>query len=424
MKLFGFEIKKPSPGEVRLKAASQNIDPITGDKIEPWWRNISSGLREINPQLFEKQLKTASKLWLLSPEAKRVIESKKNLILGDGIKIVADEEKTQEVIDAFWNDPVNRWGLKQFSRVRELFLYGEQIYPVVVEDYVIRLGYVDPLLVKDIKYHELNQEIPEEVEIGLGAGDSKTFRVINTLFSDYDNLEDTCFYFAVNKLTGMKRGVSDLMVLMDTLEKFDQSMENELERGELLKNFIWDVTLQGMNDQEIEEWLRKQSIPKPGSIRAHNELVEWKDVTPDLKAAFNEKLIDEIRNRIAVGSGLPKHWLAGIMDVNRATAKDMSEQAYKNMKEAQGYVREMFKTMIDVQIEVAITKRKLPDEEKYRKYSIVMPELEEEKFEEAGNVIMQLTNAITMAVNMNFIDEERGAKLFQYVLKKFGLWIE
>ena len=424
MKLFGFEIKKPSPGEVRLKAASQNIDPITGDKIEPWWRNISSGLREINPQLFEKQLKTASKLWLLSPEAKRVIESKKNLILGDGIKIVADEEKTQEVIDAFWNDPVNRWGLKQFSRVRELFLYGEQIYPVVVEDYVIRLGYVDPLLVKDIKYHKLNQEIPEEVEIGLGAGDSKTFRVINTLFSDYDNLEDTCFYFAVNKLTGMKRGVSDLMVLMDTLEKFDQSMENELERGELLKNFIWDVTLQGMNDQEIEEWLRKQSIPKPGSIRAHNELVEWKDVTPDLKAAFNEKLIDEIRNRIAVGSGLPKHWLAGIMDVNRATAKDMSEQAYKNMKEAQGYVREMFKTMIDVQIEVAITKRKLPDEEKYRKYSIVMPELEEEKFEEAGNVIMQLTNAITMAVNMNFIDEERGAKLFQYVLKKFGLWIE
>ena len=424
MKLFGFEIKKPSPGEVRLKAASQNIDPITGDKIEPWWRNISSGLREINPQLFEKQLKTASKLWLLSPEAKRVIESKKNLILGDGIKIVADEEKTQEVIDAFWNDPVNRWGLKQFSRVRELFLYGEQIYPVVVEDYVIRLGYVDPLLVKDIKYHKLNQEIPEEVEIGLGAGDSKTFRVINTLFSDYDNLEDTCFYFAVNKLTGMKRGVSDLMVLMDTLEKFDQSMENELERGELLKNFIWDVTLQGMNDQEIEEWLRKQSIPKPGSIRAHNELVEWKDVTPDLKAAFNEKLIDEIRNRIAVGSGLPKHWLAGIMDVNRATAKDMSEQAYKNMKEAQGYVREMFRTMIDVQIEVAITKRKLPDEEKYRKYSIVMPELEEEKFEEAGNVIMQLTNAITMAVNMNFIDEERGAKLFQYVLKKFGLWIE
>ena len=424
MKLFGFEIKKPSPGEVRLKAASQNIDPITGDKIEPWWRNISSGLREINPQLFEKQLKTASKLWLLSPEAKRVIESKKNLILGDGIKIVADEEKTQEVIDAFWNDPVNRWGLKQFSRVRELFLYGEQIYPVVVEDYVIRLGYVDPLLVKDIKYHKLNQEIPEEVEIGLGAGDSKTFRVINTLFSDYDNLEDTCFYFAVNKLTGMKRGVSDLMVLMDTLEKFDQSMENELERGDLLKNFIWDVTLQGMNDQEIEEWLRKQSIPKPGSIRAHNELVEWKDVTPDLKAAFNEKLIDEIRNRIAVGSGLPKHWLAGIMDVNRATAKDMSEQAYKNMKEAQGYVREMFKTMIDVQIEVAITKRKLPDEEKYRKYSIVMPELEEEKFEEAGNVIMQLTNAITMAVNMNFIDEERGAKLFQYVLKKFGLWIE
>ena len=424
MKLFGFEIKKPSPGEVRLKAASQNIDPITGDKIEPWWRNISSGLREINPQLFEKQLKTASKLWLLSPEAKRVIESKKNLILGDGIKIVADEEKTQEVIDAFWNDPVNRWGLKQFSRVRELFLYGEQIYPVVVEDYVIRLGYVDPLLVKDIKYHELNQEIPEEVEIGLGAGDSKTFRVINTLFSDYDNLENTCFYFAVNKLTGMKRGISDLMVLMDTLEKFDQSMENELERGELLKNFIWDVTLQGMNDQEIEAWLRKQSIPKPGSIRAHNELVEWKDVTPDLKAAFNEKLIDEIRNRIAVGSGLPKHWLAGIMDVNRATAKDMSEQAYKNMKEAQGYVREMFRTMIDVQIEVAITKRKLPDEEKYRKYSIVMPELEEEKFEEAGNVIMQLTNAITMAVNMNFIDEERGAKLFQYVLKKFGLWIE
>jgi len=424
MKLFGFEIKKPSPGEVRLKAASQNIDPITGDKIEPWWRNISSGLREINPQLFEKQLKTASKLWLLSPEAKRVIESKKNLILGDGIKIVADEEKTQEVIDAFWNDPVNRWGLKQFSRVRELFLYGEQIYPVVVEDYVIRLGYVDPLLVKDIKYHKLNQEIPEEVEIGLGAGDSKTFRVINTLFSDYDNLEDTCFYFAVNKLTGMKRGVSDLMVLMDTLEEFNRSMENELERGELLKNFIWDVTLQGMNDQEIEEWLRKQSIPKPGSIRAHNELVEWKDVTPDLKAAFNEKLIDEIRNRIAVGSGLPKHWLAGIMDVNRATAKDMSEQAYKNMKEAQGYVREMFKTMIDVQIEVAITKRKLPDEEKYRKYSIVMPELEEEKFEEAGNVIMQLTNAITMAVNMNFIDEERGAKLFQYVLKKFGLWIE
>src|SRR6185369_3726478 len=104
-------------------------------------------------------------------------------------------------------------------------------------------------------------------------------------------------------------GRSDFEPLADYIDGYDQAVFNDLERVQLMLNFIWDVKLTGKSEPEIETWLDKQSAPGPGSIRAHNENAEWDAVAPDLKLTETGKFSKAIRNDALGGAGLGPFFL-------------------------------------------------------------------------------------------------------------------
>jgi hypothetical protein len=73
----------------------------------------------------------------------------------------ADEEN-QKALDRFWKDPINEMAIKLPKKARELAMFGEQLWPVFVneEDGMVRLGYIDPKIIDIVVTDPDNREQP------------------------------------------------------------------------------------------------------------------------------------------------------------------------------------------------------------------------------------------------------------------------
>jgi hypothetical protein len=211
------------------------------DNVLNGFRRLSKTQNERDLMPLEQQRMTEIALFLYdsNPLAKRIIDLVNCFVTGDGFSFNAKHHKTLDVLNRFWNDPVNDWPLKQLNRFRELSLLGEQLWPVAVRrtDGRVRMSYVDPANIEEIIPDPYNPEIMRTAEITQGyhpdaAMDLPSrFSLINIderyLSPSYGKLTFFpepygAFYFAINKPSNATRGRSDLITVFDWLDLYDQ----------------------------------------------------------------------------------------------------------------------------------------------------------------------------------------------------------
>ncbi len=298
--------------------------PVIGNiDTDDWqYRKLQTNKKDLPAYAHERQLRIAFYMYLSNPLAYRILETTKDFIVGDGIEWEAPDPKIDKIIHKFWNNPVNNFNAKQYIKVLELCLYGELIQPTFVStDGSIELGYVDPINVVDVITDDDNVEKMLKVRYRVGKN-MQTKSIINVLPGSHKKypglLDGECFYFALNKVSNMTRGHSDLLAMIDWLDNYDQFLFNQMDRANFLNQFIWDVKLEGQTDEQIKKWINQQRQPKAGSIRAHNEGVEWNAVAPDLKASDIRGHADLALIQILGGAGLPPHWFSVGSGTNKA----------------------------------------------------------------------------------------------------------
>lgn len=318
---------------------------VSIDADEANWRKLSGDEgRDLSPLTQSRQLELAAYLWATNPLANRLIELPVAYLLAEGVQLKVADEEAQTWLDAFWRDPINRMSMKLPKKVRELALYGEQCWPVFVNSITghMRLGYLDPAQIEKVVTDPDNIEQP----IGIVArttrrGRTRRYRVITggpesvftartqeirKTFTDGD-----CFFFVVNDLSNATRGHSDLLPVIDWLDLYDQALYGEAERWDLLRSFIWDVTLKGATEETVKARASEIDVPTSGGVRVHNDSETWAAVTPDIQAANGAEASRLFRNHILGGMSIPEHWYGGGGDVNRNTASSMDETTEKVM---------------------------------------------------------------------------------------------
>ena len=393
------------------------IDPDEGK-----WRPLSRGERDLSPVNHERALKLAYYLYETNPIAHRIIEITKDFVVGEGIRFSSPDPEVQRVLNEFWHDPVNLWDLKQHQKALELSLYGEQCYPVFVNpiDGHVRLGYIDPLEIKDVITDPENCEVVREVVLFAGE------RRLKVIGEDEDSglLAGECFYFAINKVSNAKRGRSDLLCLIDWIDLYDKFLFSRAERAHLLNAFVWDVTLSGMNEAQIQKWLQANtSPPKPGSIRAHNEKVEWKTVAPNLASHDATHEARLLRNQILGGAGLPEHWFAEGGEVTRATAAEMGEPTIKRLTSRQRYFKHMIEFIFRFVLDQARQAGVLTERNRLE-FSITVPEISVRDMTRASASLNQVAQSLALAEDRGWIDKEGAKKLFSLVASHLGVETE
>lgn len=336
-----------------IEAAGKTIDDEDG------WRRLTGDVnRGLNPMTQSRMQELAVYLWRTNVLANRLVELPVAYLLAEGVKLTVSDPDAQEWLTSFWRDPINNMDIKLPKKVRELALYGEQCWPVFVNEHNgdVRLGYLDPGLIETVVTDPENTEQPIGIVVRRDKkGKQRRFKVIvngpENVFStrtqdirtSFDDGE--CFYFTVNDLSNASRGHSDLLAQMDWLDGYDHALFGELERWDFLRAYVWDVTLKGATPDEVNKRAGEITAPKPGSVRVHNDSEEWDAVTPDLKSVDSDSFARLFRNQILGGGTIPEHWFGGGGDVNRATASEMGEPTYKILSMRQKYLGYMLVTV-------------------------------------------------------------------------------
>ena len=349
----------PDPGQPVREAAFREAYGETIDADEDQWRRLTGdSTRDLSPMTQAKMQKIAHYLWEQNLLANRLIELPVAYLLAEGVKLTVKDEENQKTLDRFWKDPINEMALKLPKKVREMAIFGEQVWPAFVNEHdgMVRLGYLDPALIATVVKDPDN---PEQT-IGIVAmknkkGVARRYRAIingpedvftartqaiREKFADGD-----AFYFPINDLSSGTRGRSDLLSQADWMDGYDQFLWGELSRYDLLRSFLWDVTLKGASPDEVKTRSREISAPKPASVRVHNDSETWQDVTPDLKAVDTEAGARLFRNHVLGGATMPEHWFGGGGDVNRAVGAEMSEPTIKMYAMRQQYWKHILESL-------------------------------------------------------------------------------
>jgi hypothetical protein len=419
------------------QVSSKGVDP-DDDK----WRGLLKSRRDLMPIDQDRMIEIANYLVRQNLLGARISSCRRDFVIGDGIKYEADAPEIQKLLDAFWKDPVNNFDEFQFEITEYLGINGETFLPAYKNKYSgqVQLGWIDPFEVQDVIADTQNRRVMRKVILkdGAGAGTSsqdafaqkKEYQVIN-VEQDPDSPEvnyrtGEIFHFRTNCAPDGTRGRSDFEAAADQIDAYDQSTWSDIERKDLVGRFIWDVLLKGFNKAQIDEWLREQAEPGNGSIRAHNEEVEWDAVTPDLKLTDSRVHTDGIRKDALGGMGLSDTFFGRTEDANKASAEAMDMPILKSLQSRQRKIRAIFCELADYVIDQkaladSTFKGQLESGQIKRAFKVITPEISSKDVSRVGAVVAQFVTAIEVLMDRKLITPETAAKIVATFLQQFSI---
>lgn len=426
--MFGFKKKQSAEKfveSVGISVEEEGFTKLTGNKD----RSLSSLTQERMQEL-------AVFLWKSNPLANRIIELPLVYLLAEGVTMNVQDETAQQWLNEFWNDPINQMDIKLPKKVREMSLFGEQCWPVFKNptNGAVRLGYLDPGLIKEVKTDPDNTEQPIGVVTkALGRKrKSKKYRIIvpgseNIFGEEAKKIREEfndgeCFYFNINALSSSSRGLSDLLATMDWLDLYDKALFGEVERWDALRSFIWDVTLRGATEETVKKRASEIEVPSSGGVRVHNDAETWQAVTPDLQAANGAENARTVRNHILGGSTLPEHWYGGGGDVNRSTADEMGEPTFKTFKFRQTEWKHILETVCFYAVYSRLEKTgNIPEDLRNYRPVAQFPELTHRDTSVYAAALQQTVVAVGIAVEKSMMTEETAVAVIGSMISRIGI---
>ncbi|MBN1495931.1 MAG: hypothetical protein JXA07_04125 [Spirochaetes bacterium] len=412
--------------------------PITADydKKGEGYRPLTgqSNLRDLLSTSHERMIEVAYWMYDNSAMTRRLAHMDRGFLFDGRVTITADDGYVQEVIDAFWHDEDNCMDLSFPEYAMWLSLLGSQLWPVEINKINghVRLLYIDPADIKEIHVSRADTRQIQRVDLKdslLTGRIGKKYAVIrkdyNTISKTYGRLVGDAFYFAINKPPNAAYGRSDYLTLFDWIDSEERHGFNILERSEFLLNFIWDVTLKGMTEEEIRTWAKENGPPPAGSVRAHNENVDWKAVSPDLKSYEQSNVFDTIKGFVMGAAGRPDSWFGAGGKAYQTEAEQFGQVPLRDLGQRQMYLKFIVERLARFVVDQGVIHGRLTSERVDKaKITVTMPEISQKELTKLINGVPQLTTALSIAVQENWISKETATKIFAYVVSYLGYEID
>ncbi len=439
-----FSRKRAIAEAVEKKLREAHVGVIDTDEAE--WRSLTGSKRDLPSITHDFAIEVAFTLYQQNPLAHRALELMRDYVVGDGITFSAQNPEVAEVLEDFWDDDVNRVPARIFDWALELGLFGEWVPEAFVGGVsgVVRLGHIDPSQIKGVDPVEGNPLVADVVRVkkrGFGIK-GKPLKIIR----DRGNgvLEGDVFYFRINAVSNATRGWPDLLHVADWLDNYDRLLWDMAERAALIRSFIWDVTLKGADQVQIDAWLRKnRTAPKAGSVRAHNESEEWRPEAPELGSSETAQEAEVLLEHIAGGMGLPKHWLSSAEDVNRATALEMGAPTVRRLAARQQYFLRCLSQIVRYVLEQAQAAGRIKTTEglvevfedgepvlepdgspklvlPWQAVQLQAPEISPKDVAAAGQLFVNVANALSVAKVEGWLNDQAAREVLAVVLSQLG----
>lgn len=457
--------------EAGFEAGGEDEPPVDG-RPYGYRRATSGSVRDFGGLDHDKVLDTVWRVWLMSPLAKRMLEVRRDYIVGSGVKPTTDDEKLQVILDDFW--AINKLDARAGQFVLQRHHLGEQIFPVFVRqtDGQVRLGYIDPVQIHKVIQHPdnvlekwavvLKDETPPSDEPWKAKPDhQRVYRIIRedegvmlgdkmevpeypglTVTAEQATLEEwelemlkvygldaytgSCFYFPLNELSNQARGYSDLLQVVDWIDQNETVLFDLADREAMAGFFIADVTLESATSDEIK--IRAGELgknpPKKGSVRVHNEKETWDLTAPDLKQPASVETHRAIETYAWGGMGLPNSWYGHGDDTNLATAVAQGTPTFRSLQAQQDTDKAMFVEMLQFAADQAqIAKAWTPKTEETT-IDLQMPEMTTRDLTVISSALGQAALALQQAEQAGWMTREHAVEAWAKLMAELDIEIK
>jgi hypothetical protein len=338
-------------------------DPIDQ---EIGWRPAGQRGREVPYWTQERARMYSVAAYRDNPMARAIVDTYTSFAVGDsGVTYQATNPQVRAIVESFWTDPRVQLGSLQDLFLRDQMLMGETLLELMVgpASGTVRFSPIDPVSIEEITLTAGNPLWPEQVLLaGHDGQDGRAFTV--AAVNDATGLREgqAMFWTPWKALMTDTRGMPFLTPILDWLDSYDTVLSNLIDRTALARYLVWDVTVQG-SQEDVDKFVQARGgthVPRSGSIEVHNEAVSWKPQYQTTGAYEDTTAGKAILTQVAGGAGLAKHWLAEPEETNRATGQTMAEPVRRRVGGLQrtwlGYQTEL----VRFQVDRAVAARRLP----------------------------------------------------------------
>lgn len=319
-------IGRPQP----LAALYTRIDDNAG------WQPAAAAAHDRDSGAAADLYRDTLRQWRDNALLRRIVNTISDFVIGDELRLTSDHPAMQRFLDAFWEHPENRLGLRLAEMSDELSRAGD-LFVVLFRNPGDGLSYLrfvtrDQVATIETAANDWERELAV-VQHAAPDGDGTPQRW-PTPAAARRSTRAVILHYAVNRPLGAQFGESDVATIVRWVARYERLIEDRARLHMALRAFLWFVKVP---PNRIAEAARQYGrAPEAGSIIVHGPGEEWSVQAPTLHAADASHDLHAVRQLIGTGSGLPPHWLSE-RGSNRAEAQAMELPAVRFLRRRQRY---------------------------------------------------------------------------------------
>ena len=410
------------------------INPDAGTAFDDrFYQSLAEvGVLDLPPQTIQVAQRLMMMLYRKNPWVYRTVELKKDFLIGDGVKFEAKDPRVQELLERHWD--VNEWDRKLPERLRSLGIFGEQVYPIFIDEAtgLIRLGSIVPIRIITVMHDGENPEDADVVRVTLSSGSlTGTGGIVTSVnLRDFQvvkrrdgpgNLSGECFYWSTNRVSGSLRGASDLITLVDWFELLDGLVFSAGERGQIALDIVYDILYEGLKPNEIQKKVKDfGNALKSGGIYGHNEKIKLQIMTPHLGSSEADQAGQLIMKQMQSGTGFNATYFGDLSaHISKAGGDQIEVPIAKMIEGAQAALQDNLGDVFDYQIQIAKDRGVLDGVTNFD-YEIELPKMAQKHITDQTEAFAKLANTLLIAQQQGWLSRELATKTFQYGLEQLS----
>lgn len=420
---------------------------IDGD--EHLYRKLTArSLNDLPEYKHAHMLGVAAHLDRANPVAGRILGLITEFVFAEGIQIQTRNRLVDEIVNDHWDDWINDWDKNGPQIFRLLLRDGEVLLPAGINpaNGFVRWGQLMSRQIKDVETHPNDWRVVTKVVLKTNPGEPEDIRhgiVLNPATGRLEAMAEDgeearpILLLRRGNVDGI-RGISFLYALADFLEYLDRAAFSEVERLDLLRSFIWDVTFENATPEQIREYARDPQFaaPSPGTVRLHNKGAKWEAVSPNLETKEAVDLLKFLLNTLVLGSaGIPEHWFGSGGDVNRAVGTVMDAPTVKMLSQMQRMFASYLSIIVRFVLDQAIIHGTLPELVEVEDsdgnptgeradprdlFAVVFPDMDTTDIQQSARALKDVTNSLAIAEEKGWITKRTVRRIYASIVSMFG----
>lgn len=368
----------------QYRAAAKMLEDIPSfaqDNDEGKWSIIGidgeSGYSEVDQAEMRNQ---ARKMYFQSPDARNVIETMVNYIIGKNATFDAQDE--DPIVQEYWDNWVehNKWDLRTKEFIRRVLRDGEVFLRKFISNNQIKVRFINPSEIKNPfagggPFSHLNHTYgiecdPDDIETPLNY--YRCYRV-----GEVDKWEqipaNEIIHVKIMVDSDVKRGISFLVGIAKYIKEYELWLKDRIQLNKIrhLFNVVGEPT--GMSSPtdikaQFDDTSGKtptggtpnKKLFKPGTV-LYSKGVKWRYEALNINASDTKEDGRGIELMIAKGTQLPEYIVRGDASNANYASTHVSESPFvKAMESWQDFFEKPFKLLFKEVITVGIEENDLP----------------------------------------------------------------